>query len=182
VIGLDTGDLAVVWLDAHADLNTPTSSPSGTLHGMGLRVLLGEADPDILGQAFSTLDPQQVLLAGVRAVDPPERVYIQAQGLMHLGVEALTRDPQDLIEIVRARGYRHVYVHLDLDVLDPSTFASLGWPTPDGLRIDALRQVLVALRPAFDVTGVCMTEYLPQRDEDVGIACTLLLAATSDAA
>jgi arginase len=171
------GDLALVWLDAHADLNTPASSPSGTLHGMPLRVLLGDGDSDILGQAFSKLDPRQVVLAGVRAFDPPERAYVEAQGLMHLTADAFARDPDELIGAIRARGYRHIYVHLDFDVLDPTTFTSTEWPTPGGLTPDALGRVLVALQGAFDVVGLGATEYFPQRDEDLQTAYTLLLTA-----
>src|SRR5260370_10128057 len=60
------GDLAVIWLDAHADANTPQSSPSKTFHGMALRTLLGEGVPQLAAASFSTLLPLQTFLAAVR--------------------------------------------------------------------------------------------------------------------
>ena len=60
------GDLALVWLDAHADLNTPASSPSKHFHGMPLRALCGEGERSILDHCFSILSPDQVILAGTR--------------------------------------------------------------------------------------------------------------------
>ncbi len=70
-------DLAVIWLDAHGDLNTPMTSPSGHFHGMPLRVLLGEGDPRMIRDAFSVIHPDQVFFIGVRDLDCPEKAFIQ---------------------------------------------------------------------------------------------------------
>ena len=96
--------LALVWLDAHADLNTPASSPSGAFHRMILRTLLGEGDPDFLAQAFSMFSPEQVFLAGARDFDPPERAF--ARGLEHLSVNDLEHQPIVLAEQIKARRLR----------------------------------------------------------------------------
>ena len=66
-------DLAVIWIDAHADLNTPASSPSHHFHGMPLRVLLGEGDAKIIELSDSVLSSKQVFLVGARDFDPPEQ-------------------------------------------------------------------------------------------------------------
>ena len=71
------GDLTVLWIDAHGDLNTPESSPSKNFHGMPLRVLLGEGDPGTLAAAFSALCPEQMVMIGQRDLDEPEREYIE---------------------------------------------------------------------------------------------------------
>src|SRR6476659_3005821 len=71
------GDLAVIWLDAHEDLNTPASSPSGHFHGMALRTLLGEGPDEYVSFLSRPLTPAQVFLAGSRDLDLPERVFIE---------------------------------------------------------------------------------------------------------
>ena len=70
------GDLCIIWIDAHADLNTPESSPSKTYHGMPLRTLLGEGNDQIDELLFSTIKPEQICFVGLRDVDEPERNYI----------------------------------------------------------------------------------------------------------
>ncbi|MCM3082100.1 arginase family protein [Brevibacillus invocatus] len=116
------GDLAVVWLDAHGDLDTPSTSPSKLFHGMPLRALLGQGDEEILKQCFSTLSVDQVILAGVRDLDEPEESYIQQSSMRVWTVKQLEEGSSELIEWINMRGFSHVYIHVDLDVLDPGHF------------------------------------------------------------
>ena len=98
--------LAVVWIDAHGDLNTPDSSPSGNAWGMPLRMLIDAGD----------VDAKDVTLLGARSLDVPEREFIEAAGIrQELG------DLQD-----------NVYVALDLDVIDPPQL-DVFMPEPGGL-------------------------------------------------
>ena len=73
-------DLGVVWFDAHADLQVPATSPSGDLQGMPLRLLLGEGEKNLKALLPSSLRPEQVLLAGVRALDPEEEEVVARLG------------------------------------------------------------------------------------------------------
>src|SRR5262249_21644222 len=82
-----TGSLAVVWLDAHPDLNTAESSPSGHFHGMPLRILLGEGEPAFTALVARPLQPGQLLLAGMRAPDPLERAYVEARRICSVSTE-----------------------------------------------------------------------------------------------
>ncbi|NUR83195.1 MAG: arginase family protein, partial [Nonomuraea sp.] len=77
--------LVVVWFDAHADLNTPASSPSGAFHGMVLRALTGEGFPDLVPDTH--LDPRRIVLAGVRALDPAEQSFITTAAIPHAPTE-----------------------------------------------------------------------------------------------
>src|SRR4051812_18635353 len=70
------GDLCIIYIDAHADLNTPESSPSKAFHGMPLRTLLGEGNEELVGLLFSTLQPEQICYVGLRDLDEPESEYI----------------------------------------------------------------------------------------------------------
>ncbi|MGW4523299.1 arginase family protein [Amycolatopsis sp. NPDC004378] len=133
--------LGVVWFDAHADLNTAESSPSGAFHGMVLRSLLGEGDPDFA--ASPALEPGRVALQGTRAFDPEEHAAV-SRGLAVTSVDALA-------------GVEKLYVHVDLDVLDPAEFAGLNYPEPDGWTIPQLVRALDALA-TYDVVGAGITE------------------------
>ncbi|MGI5171038.1 arginase family protein [Spirillospora sp. CA-253888] len=159
-------ELAVVWFDAHGDLNTPDSSPSGAFHGMVLRTLLGDGPSELVPPR--PLDPQQVVLAGTRALDPEEGEYIERVGLRHVAVADLLAGPDRLVESVAGTGATAVYVHIDLDVLDPSAFRSLNCPEEDGLSVAALRDAVQALTGRFTLAGLGITEYAPadQADQD----------------
>ena len=166
-------DLAVVWLDAHADLNTPASSPSGTFHGMVLRSLLGEGDGEVLEQTFAPLEPYQVFLAGVRTFDPPEFACFEEKRLSLFKPEDLAH-PERLTEQIAARGFTKLHVHLDLDVLEPTLFPSTGYPTPHGVTPDTLTELLRALQETFELVGFTLTEFAPERAEDLEMVVGIL--------
>ncbi|WP_432928639.1 arginase family protein [Microbispora sp. CA-135349] len=172
--------LVVVWFDAHGDLNTPGSSPSHAFHGMVLRTLLGEGHPDLVPSR--ALRPRQVILAGVRALDPAELAYATDAGLAWHTVPELTTDPGVLVSAVAAAGGTAVYIHIDLDVLDPEEFGSLSYPETGGLSVATLRDAVRALTTRFPLAGLGITEYAPRRDEDQAVLASLvpdLLAGAS---
>ncbi|WP_229706642.1 arginase family protein [Micromonospora sonchi] len=148
--------LAVVWFDAHADLNTPASSPSGAFHGMVLRTLLGAGPPELA--PVRTLRPEQVVLAGVRALDPDERRFLAEQSIRHVPPSGFA-DPTALTDEVAATGANAVYLHIDLDVLDPDEFDAVGTPEPGGLTRHQLVDSVRALAARFAIAGVCVCEY-----------------------
>ncbi|MEU8397147.1 GNAT family N-acetyltransferase [Nonomuraea sp. NPDC048892] len=142
--------LHVVWFDAHGDLNSPESSPSGAFHGMIVRTLLGEGPLDLVPSP--ALRPDQLALVGTRVLDPAEADYIRLAdigGLADVADDAL------------------VYVHVDLDVLDG--FASVGYPEPDGLSPEALIAAVADLAARHEIVGLGITEYAPSdpADEDL---------------
>jgi arginase len=159
-------ELAVVWIDAHADLNTPESSPSGHLHGMVLRALLGDSVPELAALNPKPLCSSRLIFAGLRETDPEEARYIQAHRIPVLTVEALTANPKALADGVTALGFRRVHVHLDLDVLCPKEFSSTGFPSPCGLSVAALTQMLRFLHQVTSVNSIALTEYAPTESRD----------------
>ena len=108
--------LAVIWLDAHADLNTATSSPSGAFHGMVLRSLLGDGSEVLL--AGEPIDPALLILAGTRALDDDELAFINKTPLTMISPDALTAD--SIRDALQTCGATAVYLHVDLDILDPA--------------------------------------------------------------
>ncbi|MFI6073632.1 arginase family protein [Actinoplanes sp. NPDC051343] len=167
--------LAVVWFDAHGDLNTSSSSASGAFHGMVLRTLLGGEGP-LTPRA--TLRPSQVVLAGVRALDPPEKQYVAEHDIALVPPDELA----DLPSVVAASGARAVYIHIDLDVLDPSAFSSVGCPEPGGVSPAALATAVRSLTDRFTLAGLGLTEYEPTADGDRDTLRALVEALLAPAA
>jgi arginase len=128
----------VLWIDAHADLNTPTTSPSGNVHGMPLAAALGMAGElfESNGWTIPAVTPDRVALVGVRSLDDGERRRIR-----DLGVRIYTMSDVDRIGIERAvreslahiGGPGFVHVSLDMDALDPEVAPGVGTPVRGGL-------------------------------------------------
>lgn len=154
-------DLAVVWLDAHPDLNTPESSPSGAFHGMVLRTIVGDGFPSLVPDA--PVAPSHVVLAGTRALDEPEAEWIAEHGIRILPPTALT--PDALVDAIEATGASAVYLHIDLDVLDPGEFSSLGYPEPFGVTVAALLDAIRAVTARFELAGAAICEFAPSASE-----------------
>jgi len=157
------GDLAVLWLDAHADLNTPASSPSAHLHGMALRTLMGEGPSSLTQLIRRPLVAGQIALVGARDLDPPEAEYVQAQRIRTFGDDVF-QDPAPLLDWLQ--GWKYVYVHFDVDVLDPLRFSgSLMTSAGGGPSLDDAVSLIHTLQSTTDVVGFSIVE-LCDRDAE----------------
>ena len=154
----------VLWIDAHSDMNTPESSPSGNVHGMPLAAAIGLTDERFESDAWTlpAVEPERVALVGLRSVDSRERERIR-----ELGIKAYTMSDIDRIGIERAireslahiAGPGFVHVSLDMDALDPEVAPGVGTPIRGGLsyREAHLALELVAesgLAGSFEVVEV----------------------------
>ena len=155
------GNLAVVWLDAHADLNTPESSPSGCFHGMVLRTLLGAGPAALVDALPRPLDPPQIVLAGARDLDRDEATFISNAAISLLN-PADVLVPDRVAGRIRAGAFTRVYLHVDVDVLDPVEFPDALVPSPDGLSLANLTWLLRDLASRFDVVGFSVVEFRPR--------------------
>jgi arginase len=144
--------LGIVWIDAHGDLNTPETSPSGNLWGMPLRMLL---DDGVVRHA-------DVALVGARSLDPPETEFMAQTGIDDSLERAL-------------EGVDAAYVALDLDVLDPAE-ADVFFAEPDGPRIDEVEAVLRATSARAKVAGMGVTGFRTS-ERNVAVVARLLGAA-----
>jgi arginase len=132
------GPGGVLWVDAHGDLNTPETSPTGNVHGMVLAVALGLGGPQFEHEAWTlpAVDPSRVALVGLRLVDPAERTRLRDLGALvytmsdldRVGVERAVRES---LEHIAGPGF--VHVSLDMDVLDPDVAPGVGTPVRGGL-------------------------------------------------
>jgi arginase len=167
------GDLAVVWLDAHADLNTPETSPSCHFHGMVLRTLLGAGPRALVDLVPRPLSTEQIVLAGARDLDRDEVTFVS-----DAAVSVLT--PADLLVTdrisgrIRAGGFTRVYIHLDVDVLDPVEFPDALMPVHGGVSIEDVAQTIRGLATAFDVVGLSVVEFRPRSADGLARLSQLL--------
>jgi arginase len=175
----DQGDLAVVWFDAHADLNTPESSESNAFGGMVLRTLLGDGAPGLV--PAWPLDPARVVIVGARELDSPEESYVAAAGIRLFEPEASTADA--VVKAVADTGATRLYIHLDLDVFDPVEFAGLDSPVPFGLGVGAVIEIIRALTSKFDLVGAGIAQFAPasvaQATDDLPTILRIIAAMTA---
>jgi arginase len=161
------GSVAVVWFDAHGDLNDVASSPSGAFHGMVLRALLGDGPDGLASTGAARLTPERLILAGTRALDEGESAFVETNGVRMLSPAELD-DPDAVVEAVAATGASAVYVHIDLDVLDPSAIDGIGYPEPFGVQPERLTEAVRALRRRFELAGAGLMEFAPESPEAAG--------------
>jgi len=150
-------DARVLWLDAHADFNTPVSTPSGYLGGMALSGACGGWNPE-LGR--DPISPERVVLAGVRDLDVPEREALEGGPVTVIGASPV----ETLVAVKNALDGAPVYVHLDLDVIDPESFPA-QFPAPGGLAPDKLYDVLEAVVAESELIGMEITAFEAPDDE-----------------
>lgn len=160
-------DLAVVWLDAHPALHTPDTSPSGGFAGMVLRAITGEGAEGLTLDAQVRIPLERVVIGGARDVNPAEDTLIQERGVVSLAIEDLD-SPDALVNALRATGARSFYLHLDLDVLDPSALADLADLYPFGLSVETLNRLITALRSEFELAGATIAGFAPASPEAAG--------------
>jgi arginase len=149
--------LAIVWFDAHADLNVPEESPSGAFHGMVLRSILGDGPRAFASRA--AVPATRTILAGARSMDPGEEAFAEAAGITVLPGGDASSDA--VLSALRATGATSVYIHVDLDVLDPSVVTAVNHPEPFGLSVATLLDTVRAIRAEFDLAGAGITEFAP---------------------
>lgn len=187
--------LAVLWFDAHPDLQHPSTSPSGAASGMTLRHALGEGSPDLA--SAMPIDAGLLTLIGARAIDPEEDVEIERRGVHVLDPVSIAGvtdpeqhpDPDALATAVSDRlaasDAAAVYVHVDLDVLDPAEFSAVHDAVPFGITVAQLTAAIRAAVTTLPLAGAAVCEFAPSSAtaaaEDLPTVLRVLAALTSGA-
>jgi arginase len=175
------GDVAVIWFDAQPDLHTSMTSPSGGFTGMVLRAITGDGAEGLRLEPEAKIPLERVVLVGARDIDPEEEVFMAEHAVTNLLVEQLD-SPEALLAAVAATGASQVYLHIDLDVLDPSVIAGLPNLAPFGLSLDALTQSSTAWRAAYGLAGATIAGFAPASpaaaDDDLGSILRVISALT----
>jgi arginase len=163
--------LVVLWLDAHADFNTPETTPTGNLHGMPVAFLTGDASlrPLLGDRDFAPVPEANFHLFGLRSVDGEERHLLRRSKIACTTMERIVESGVvapilKLLEQVEAAD-AHLHVSLDLDVIDPATAPAVGCAVPDGIGIRAAHLIMALLQGSGRVGSVDLVELDPARDQ-----------------
>ncbi len=162
--------LFVLWLDAHADFNTPSTSPSGNIHGMPVAFFCGKAEfAPILPAGRPFVDPRQVYQVGIRSVDDDERLAITENGVNVFDMRAIDEDGMGAImrriiaDVSRVNGLLHV--SLDVDFLDPDVAPGVGTTVPGGATFREAHLIMEMLHDSGLVSSLDLVELNPFLDD-----------------
>ena len=160
--------LGIIWFDAHGDLNTPESSPSHLFHGMALRCLLEGTRRFGFHLPTPSISARDIALLGVRDLDPPEKEYIKKNNIPVVPAGDVREGfPEKMVS--QFKQYEKVYVHIDLDVLDPVEYAGVKCPTANGIRIKRLCSVLQDIMERREVIGLSLVENIEIDEEKLNV-------------
>lgn len=164
-------NLGVIWYDAHGDLNTAETSPSGNIHGMPLAVSMGLGHTKLveIGGYFPKVKPENVVIIGARSLDEGERVLIKEKGItvytMHeIDRMGMAKVMEETIAYLKKRT-DGVHLSLDLDGLDPSECPGVGTPVMGGISYRESHLAMEMLEEAKIITSAEFVEVNPILDE-----------------
>ena len=171
--GAGAGDLGVVWFDAHGEFNTPETTTTGFIDGMGLAIVAGHCWKAMARgvPGYFALPEENVVMAGVREVDPAEQGRLDASGITVVGVgvierQGLRRALATALDDLKTRVGR-VYVHVDLDVLDAGKVGKANeFAVKGGPDAEELQAALGMVRERFEVAAVGIASFDPAFDAD----------------
>jgi len=165
--------LGLLWFDAHGDANTPETTPSGNIHGMPLAVVLGRGAKELVevggfASNESRVDPDRVVLIGVRSIDECERGVLKELGIVVFTMENIDRRgihavTKEAIEIASA-GTEALHVSFDVDVLDPSVATGVGTPSRGGLTYREAHTAMELVAESGKLCSLEMAEVNPVLD------------------
>jgi arginase len=164
-----TKEFVVLWFDAHGDINSPTESRSKLFYGMPIRFLLENYDEKINKIINTQLKPEQIILMGIRDLDDSESNYIKIKNINNYSVKAIEQNSNIIIQKLKSQHCKNVYIHIDLDVLDPKYFPYVPLPSRGGLKIETLNTVLNKIKEEFKIIGLGLYEYLASNKKEIEI-------------
>ncbi len=178
--------LGLLWIDAHGDMNTPRTSPSGNIHGMPLAHLLGHGDPELCGiGGFSPkVLPEHVALLGIRDLDGGERKLIRDSGvhaytMREIDERGMASVAAEAIAVIRD-GTAGFHVSFDVDGLDPEVAPGVGTPVPGGIsyrEAHLLFELIADSRKMVSCEVVELNPVLDQGNASARVVQRLLLSA-----
>jgi arginase len=164
VSGCGAEDTGIVWFDGHGEATTPETTRSGFLDGMPISILLGRAWHTLAKSVpgFSPISGSRIVLFGARDLEAAERTLLEESGVQQIAtVEQLRKSLPALSKTVD-----RIYVHVDLDVLDPSVARSNQWTPPDGISLEKLLQSIKDVKSHAEIAALGIASYDPEVDLD----------------
>ena len=164
VSGCGANELGIVWFDAHGEATTPETTVSGFLDGMSISTLLGRAWHRLAESipGFAPIPGNRILLFGARDVEPAEQSLLEAAGVRRAATLAQLRKQLPIL----TREINQIYLHVDLDVLDPKEATANQWTPPNGITRDCLLECIAEIRKQTRVVALGVGSYDPEVDRD----------------
>ena len=186
----DSSPVGVIWLDAHADFNTPDTTTSGFLDGTALATLTGQCWHALTSTipGFRPVSDAHVVLVGARDIDPAEElrlarshvIRVEAARLRVEGAGSAGALHDALTELAR-RNVARMYLHIDLDVHDPADVQANQYAAPGGLAPSTVRDLVTVVAGRFEIVAAAMTAYDPTCDERMlGVGLDLISRIADD--
>ena len=178
--------IGVLWFDAHADMNTPASSPSGNVHGMPLAALLGPEPIELatIGSDTPKADPAHTVLVGLRNLDAREKTAVRESGIHVFTMTDIDRQGiatvvEQAVKIV-TNGTAGVHVSFDMDVCDPAIAPGVGTPVKGGLDYREAHLAMEIVADSGRLAALDIVEVNPaldDRNQTAELGCELALSA-----
>lgn len=165
------GKIGLIWIDAHGDLNTPETTPSGNIHGMPFAVLLGHGHKSLtnLISADPTIAYENAIAIGFKDLDSPEEEFIKAHNLNAFYIkDILARGLQPVFAAIDNLTQKtdHIWVSFDLDGVDSSEAPGVGMPNKGGLTYREIHAIADHIGTKCNILGMDLVEYNPVNDLD----------------
>jgi arginase len=175
VSGCGAENSGIVWFDGHGEATTPETTRSGFLDGMPISILVGRAWQTLAKSVpgFTPISGNRIVLFGARDLEAAETTLLKEAGVRQMATVAQLKRSLSAM----ARDTKSVYVHVDLDVLDPSAARSNQWTPPNGISLEVLIQAIREVKKHSTIAALGIGSYDPEVDRD-GRALAAAVAVT----
>lgn len=159
--------LGIAWFDAHGDFNTPATTLSGYLGGMPLACICGYGLEELRAAVGleRPVDENQVIMLGVRDLDPAEKELLDSTPISYLNPAQVAAGRTQVAAGYHFQEVDGVYLHFDLDALDPAAAPGVDYPAPGGLPIEAAISAAKMVREASPLVGMTLSAFNPAADQ-----------------
>ncbi|MGI0091324.1 MAG: arginase [Nitrososphaerales archaeon] len=186
--GKDTTEFGMIWLDAHADFNTPEISPSGNIHGMSVALSSGQGSRWFPAPEWPkrSVDPKRIVIVGARQIDPDERTSLRTHGVKVYSMADIDRIGMksvmgEAIDLASNHGRtKNIHVSFDIDVVDPQDAPGVGTPVRGGITYREAHLAMEMISESGLMRSLEMVEVNPildQQNSTAELAVELILSA-----
>lgn len=154
-------DVAIVWIDAHPDINVPGDAYEG-YHAMALAACFGKWDDEIIRELPATIEPLKAIVVGLNEFDPGIDTRLEEWGVKSLTPAETADNSNAVLEWLKGTGASKVVIHFDLDVIDPVEMIAAVGIVPGGMKIDQTLRVIQDIAAKYDIVSLTVAEPMPR--------------------
>ena len=156
-------DVAMVWIDAHPDITLPQDRTYNGYHAMAVTAIMGKGDEKLVSSLPAKIDSGRILFVGLRDWERQQIKDRQAEyGIKHLSSQEVAEESTKVLDWLKSTGAKHVVIHFDMDVLEPSEIIPAVGVVPDGMKIAEVTRVINDINREFDIVGLTVAEPMPR--------------------